>query len=445
MLPTSNIETHVLLMEVLRLLHQSSQYCFLIDRVSKIYHKGVLLSNIIVDRAQKTNIILFSNMISIPSPTLVSSAKQLQAMLRVLLVQPAVAVDTESNSMHAYRERVCLIQFSIPGCDYIVDPLAIQDLTVLQPLFADDGIEKVFHAAEYDMICLWRDFGCKVRGLFDTMMAARALGWERVGLAAILRETFSVSVSKKFQRADWGKRPLSADQLTYAQLDTRYLLRLREHQYQELHKRGQWPEVREEFERISRVSSRNRAGITMNERNTEGFWRINGVRKLSKRECAVLRELYIYRELVAERIDQPISRVIGDGVLLRIAQRSPRVVGTLRGVHGLSGGQIKKYGSGILQAVQRGLRARPPVPPQVIRGGRSVSARYQALREWRKLRAQRRGITSDVILAREVMWALAQAAPTSMAELDSIPDLGPWRRTEYGEEILNLFAETDSK
>ena len=140
MLPTSNIETHVLLMEVLRLLHQSSQYCFLIDRVSKIYHKGVLLSNIIVDRAQKTNIILFSNMISIPSPTLVSSAKQLQAMLRVLLVQPAVAVDTESNSMHAYRERVCLIQFSIPGGDYIVDPLAIQDLTVLQPLFADDGI-----------------------------------------------------------------------------------------------------------------------------------------------------------------------------------------------------------------------------------------------------------------------------------------------------------------
>ena len=98
-----------------------------------------------------------------------------------------------------------------------------------------------------------------------------------------------------------------------------------------------------------------------------------------------------------------------------------------------------------MQAVQRGLRARPPVPPQVIRGGRSVSARYQALREWRKLRAQRRGITSDVILAREVMWALAQAAPTSMAELDSIPDLGPWRRTEYGEEILNLFAETDSK
>ena len=256
-------------------------------------------------------------------------------MLRVLLAQPAVAVDTESNSMHAYRERVCLIQFSIPGCDYIVDPLEIRDLTVLQPLFADTAIEKVFHAAEYDMICLWRDFGFKVSGLFDTMIAARALGWEQVGLAAILREKFSVSVSKRFQRADWGKRPLSAAQLAYAQLDTRYLLQMRERQAAELRKRGQWPEVHEEFERIARVSSHNSAGSTVDQRGTDGFWRINGARKLSERERAVLRELYLYRESVAERMDKPTFRVIGNGVLLTIAQRSPRVVEALRGVRGM--------------------------------------------------------------------------------------------------------------
>ena len=382
-------------------------------------------------------------MTSIPSPTLVRSPEELHAMLRVLLAQPAVAVDTESNSMHAYRERVCLIQFSIPGCDYIVDPLEIRDLTVLQPLFADTAIEKVFHAAEYDMICLWRDFGFKVSGLFDTMMAARALGWVRVGLAAILSEYFSVSVSKRFQRADWGKRPLSDEQIAYAQLDTRYLLQLREHQYQELCKRGQWPEVHEEFERIARVSSHNSAGSTVDQRGTDGFWRINGARKLSERERAVLRELYLYRESVAERMDKPTFRVIGNGVLLTIAQRSPRVVEALRGVRGMSVGQIRRYGKGILQAVHRGMRAKPPEPPKAIRGGRGVSARYEALREWRKLRAQRRGLASDVILAREVLWALAQAAPSSMAELETIRDLGPWRRAEYGEEIINLLAEAD--
>ena len=108
----------------------------------------------------------------LPHPQMVCSREDLRAMSRDLRTQPAVAVDTESNSMHAYRERVCLIQFSIPGQDYIVDPLAIQDLAGLQPLFEDAGVEKVFHAAEYDLICLWRDFGWKVNGLFDTMIAA---------------------------------------------------------------------------------------------------------------------------------------------------------------------------------------------------------------------------------------------------------------------------------
>ena len=86
-------------------------------------------------------------MTSLPHLKLVCSREDLRAMSRELCTQPAVAVDTESNSMHAYRERVCLIQFSIPGQDYIVDPLVLQDLAGLQPLFADAGIEKVFHAA----------------------------------------------------------------------------------------------------------------------------------------------------------------------------------------------------------------------------------------------------------------------------------------------------------
>ena len=117
-------------------------------------------------------------------------------------------------------------------------------------------IEKVFHAGEYDLICLWRDFGWEVRNIFDTMVAARALGWTHIGLAAILKEKFSISVSKRYQRADWGKRPLSDAQLDYAQVDTRYLLQLRERQEAELRGLGRLMEVREEFERIARASRR---------------------------------------------------------------------------------------------------------------------------------------------------------------------------------------------
>ena len=108
-------------------------------------------------------------------------------MILDLSGEPVVAVDTESNSLYAYRERVCLIQFSSPEKDYLVDPLEI-DVSTLAPLFASTEIEKIFHAAEYDLLMLDRDFGFRVSNLFDTMVAARILGWKAVGLGSILRE-----------------------------------------------------------------------------------------------------------------------------------------------------------------------------------------------------------------------------------------------------------------
>src|SRR5512135_2846081 len=95
----------------------------------------------------------------LPPPVWVDQPNLLQQMVVDLANQPRVAVDTESNSLHAYREQVCLIQFSTPRTDYVVDPLAFDDLSSLGPLFSNPAIEKVFHAAEYDLICLRRDFG----------------------------------------------------------------------------------------------------------------------------------------------------------------------------------------------------------------------------------------------------------------------------------------------
>ncbi|HEX7556050.1 MAG TPA: ribonuclease D, partial [Leptolinea sp.] len=91
---------------------------------------------------------------------------------------PIFAIDTESNSLFAYREQVCLIQISTETEDYLIDPLAIHDLSALAPLFANPQIEKVFHAGEYDLICLKRDFGFEFNHLFDTMIAGRVLGRE---------------------------------------------------------------------------------------------------------------------------------------------------------------------------------------------------------------------------------------------------------------------------
>ena len=156
----------------------------------------------------------------------VDTPDKLDQMIRALSKQAIIAVDTESNSLYAYQERVCLMQFSSPEKDYLVDPLAI-DASPLGPLFRSPDIEKIFHAAEYDLIMLDHDFGFQVSNLFDTMVAARILGWKAVGLGSILREQFGINVEKKYQRANWGRRPLPDEMLTYAQLDTHYLIPLR--------------------------------------------------------------------------------------------------------------------------------------------------------------------------------------------------------------------------
>jgi len=180
---------------------------------------------------------------SLPPPLLVADEDSLGRLVDALAEHPVVAVDTESNSLHAYRERVCLIQFSTPAADYIVDPIRLLDLNTLAPFFANPDQQKVFHAAEYDLICLGRDYRFAFTNIFDTMSAARTLGWPQVGLAAILGTQFGVTMSKKHQRADWKRRPLTPEQLDYARFDTHYLVALRDKQLEALTASGQWPEA----------------------------------------------------------------------------------------------------------------------------------------------------------------------------------------------------------
>src|SRR5512146_633369 len=181
-------------------------------------------------------------------PVLVQTPDRFKALIQDLDRQSRVAVDTESNSLHAYRERVCLIQFSTPDTDYVLDPLALEDISALGPVFSSSSIEKIFHASEYDIICLRRDFGFSFAAIFDTMQAGRILGRRQAGLDRLLEEKFGVKMNKRFQKADWAVRPLSRDLLLYARLDTHYLIPLRDMLKAELEEKGLWQLAEEDFE-----------------------------------------------------------------------------------------------------------------------------------------------------------------------------------------------------
>ncbi len=370
---------------------------------------------------------------TLPAPLLVADAAALEQLVATLVREPAIGVDTESNSLFAYRERVCLIQFSTPTEDFILDPLAFDDLNSLAPLFADPRQQKIFHASEYDVICLKRDYNFQFSNMFDTMVAARTLGWPQLGLAAILETHYGLRMNKRFQRADWGLRPLTPELLDYARLDTRFLVRLRDILMAELAAKGRLLEAQEEFARLERVAG---AG---NGVNPNAFWRINGARDLPPAQAGVLRELHEYRERQAERADRPPFKVMSDQTLLAIAHSGPNSLGDLERLPGMTAQQIRRHGANLLKAVRRGLGGPPARPPHFEREPDSVRERYELLHQWRKRKAQARGVESDVIISRDALWELARGAPRTPEALALIENLGPVRREAYGPEILEVI------
>ncbi len=368
-------------------------------------------------------------------PILVETPEALTHLVARLKEQSRIAVDTESNSLYAYREQVCLIQISVPDTDYLVDPFALEDLSPLGPVLASSEVEKIFHAADYDLIVLQRDYGFTCGALFDTMWAARILGWPRVGLANILEEQFGVHVNKKFQRYNWGKRPLDAKAIRYARMDTHYLLELREIEAQALRQRGRWQEAQEVFEYLRKhVSEPPIHDIEST------FWRIKGCQSLNTREKRALYQLHRWREATAERLDRPSFKVMSNRRLIALARSQPRSRKELKAA-GLTQHQVRRFGRGILNALRTKSKSLPPRPRERRRPPDEVTERYNALHSWRKQVAARRGVDSDVILPNATLWDLAWHPPSSEEALLEVPGIGPWRQEAYGSDILGLVGQ----
>lgn len=377
----------------------------------------------------------------LPPPVLVQTHAAWQDCLAQLRRSGSLAVDTESNSLHAYREQVCLIQVSTLDQDYIIDPLNLPDLDGLGELMADPTVEKVFHAAEYDLLCLKRDFAYTFANLFDTMLASRILGWSKNGLAAILAQVFGVRVDKRYQRANWARRPLPPEQIAYAQTDTHYLLPLRDKLAVDLEAAGWAAAARESFARMAKVTPSPRTS------DPNGFWRLlNGRPQLTPQQHAVLRELYFFREREAQRRDLPPFKILGNQTLVELTEALPHYPDEMQGIHGLTPRVASRYASKLIRAIKRGMRAEHPEPPPRRARPSSVQlARFDALRTWRRERATGRGVESDIIASKKALWELAQRIPRTTAELESIKSLDDWQRNEYGLELIELLNQTKER
>ena len=365
----------------------------------------------------------------------IDTAESFYQTLDHLMGHALVAVDTESDSLFSYFEKVCLIQFSVPGADYLVDPLAV-DVSGLETFFASTSIQKIFHAAEYDFLSLKRDYGFSFNNLFDTMLAARILGWSKYGLASLMAEHFNITLNKQFQRYNWGQRPLSKNALNYAHLDTHYLIELRKIQLDELIRHNRLREAEEAFNRLTQVEP------TPKVFDPDDFWRIKGARDLRPQQQAVLRALFVLRDKIARRLNRPPFKVMTDKVLVEISRVQPSNEAELGKIRGLGRKFLFHNAQAVLSAIETGQSAPPPVQHQNRNNHRpapTTLARYETLRHWRNDLAAERGVEPNVIISNQALMDIARYNPKTLRKLNQLGILGDWQRETYGKALIKVL------
>ncbi len=252
------------------------------------------------------------------SAALIENQHDLSKLIGNLEKSAHVAVNTESNSFYAYFNRICLIQVSTEHQDYIIDPFSAGDIEAFGKILANPDIEKIFHAAPNDIAGLKRDFKFTVHNIFDTSVAAKMLGYKQLGLAPILLEHFGISLNKKWQRYDWGRRPLRNEQIEYARFDTHFLIPLRHRLVEELKEKELLEAAREAFEKLCAQQ------ITEKQFRPGDFLHIYGAQSLDAIGKRILKALYLFREKEARRRDRAPFRILTNETLLRLALQRPR-------------------------------------------------------------------------------------------------------------------------
>jgi ribonuclease D len=261
---------------------------------------------------------------SLPTSPIASSSG-LAELLGQIASSDGVAIDTEADSLHCYREKLCLLQVSVPapgsdsdggydeaGRDYIVDPLADLDLAPLCAVLAQKEI--VLHGSDYDLRLLRRSLNFAACRIFDTLIAARLLGIREFSLAALVERFFGVRLAKGSQKANWARRPLPDRMVEYAMNDTHYLLPLADRLESQLREQDRLDWLGQSCERAIEQAATERA------RDADEAWRIRGSGALRGRAAAVLRALWQWREKEAEAADRPPFHILQNDELVRAAE-----------------------------------------------------------------------------------------------------------------------------
>jgi ribonuclease D len=349
-----------------------------------------------------------------------------------------IALDTEASSFHRYKEQVCLVQLSTRDRTVLVDPLAVPDLKPLKELLAMPAMEVVIHDADYDLRILAKYHGIRVENVFDTLVAAELLNEPEIGLASLLLKYQGQKVDKKFQKADWSKRPLPADMLAYAAGDTSHLIALRDQLKEKLIAKARWAWAEEEFHLLTD------APFNLPPDDEPAFLKMKGAKLLKPHQLAILREVHAWREALAEKMDRAPFMVLGNEALLALATDPPKNAKELSGRKGFGEKLLQRHGRDLMAAVQRGLDLPKEEWPRVPKPKRwqrddDYDDRLKRLKQVRDRLTTEHDLRLGIVASNQMLAEIARLMPGDLDALAALPGMRRYQVQHFGEALLKAL------
>ncbi len=351
-----------------------------------------------------------------------------------------IGVDTEGDSLYSYQEKVSLIQVSGEEVNYIFDPILLDTVQHLSALFENRSILKIFHGADYDLVSLKRDFGFKISPIFDTALAARAVGIKEFSLQHLIARYFQVALSKTHQKSNWSTRPLPQAQLDYAYQDTAYLVRLYHLLMEEVTKKGRGDQIEEECRLLEEVIWNGKLF------EPADYLRIKGARALPSKPQQVLRELAVVRDQLAKDRNRPPFKIISNDDLLLLAKSLPQNEDDLAKLFPRESAPVHRNRPLWLKAVSKGLNTENPLPKREKTLFAPMTPQQEKLltklKTWRNKQAEAEGVEPAMVVTSPALKEIAQRGPATLEALRSIPLLRQWQITRYGEQLIKELSKS---
>lgn len=373
-----------------------------------------------------------------PSYRFIRTPAELEQFVSRISQEKILAVDLEADSMFHFQEKVCLLQMAGNGENVVIDPLEVNDLSALAPMFKDKDVCKVFHGSDYDVRSLYRDFSIEINNLFDTQLASMFMGQRETSLGAVVCNRFGIQLDKRYQKKDWSQRPLPVGMIEYAASDVYHLIPLARMLMDELEEKGRLDWVKEECDYLSEVRPMENGSDPL-------FLRFRGAGRLPRRNLAALEGLLQYRRELAEKKDRPLFKVISNTALLKIATEMAQTPQAMEAARCLSAKQIRIYGKPLSAIVKKAnalaekdlptypRKRRPSVSPR-------VPERIKIIKAWRDRLADGLGLDPALLFNKALMTAIAVKKPADLQALRNVEGIRNWQVKAFGKEVLTVLS-----